>query len=195
MKELLPKEAEVLDLLRRSIDGGVVPSVREICAALSIKSTSTVHHLLRSLEEKGCIERNNGLNRSIRLPNSEISRVPLVGVVTAGKPILAAEMIETYIPVAREGGAEDLFALHVRGDSMINAGILDGDIIIARQCTTARNGEIVVAMIGDEATVKRFYKENGGYRLQPENDALEPIYADEVTILGKVVGLQRNYGM
>ncbi|MEM1485247.1 transcriptional repressor LexA [Oscillospiraceae bacterium PP1C4] len=193
MEELSPRESAVLELIRQSIDNGIVPSVREICAKLGVKSTSTVHRYLTSLQEKGFIVREDKLNRSIRLPNSDVTRVPVLGVVTAGKPILAVESIEDYIPVAQRNDAKDLFALRVRGESMINVGILDGDLIIARQCSTARNGEIVVAMIDDEATVKRFYKENGGYRLQPENDGMEPIYTDHVIILGKVVGLQREY--
>lgn len=193
MQELTSKEAAVFDFIRRSIDDGVVPSVREICAKLSIKSTSTVHRYLKSLSEKGYIERTDNLNRSIRLPGPGMARIPLIGQVTAGTPILAVEFIQEYIPFACSGDASSLFALRVRGESMINAGILDGDLVIVRQDASARNGEIVVAMIDDEATVKRFYKENGGYRLQPENDTMEPIYTDHVTILGKVIALQRTF--
>lgn len=193
MQELTSKEIAVLELLRQSIDNGIVPSVREICAKLNIKSTSTVHRYLKSLQEKGYIEKTDNLNRSIRLSHREIYHVPVVGTVAAGKPILATELIEDYIPVSINNHAQDLFALKVRGDSMINVGIYEGDLIIAKQCATAENGEIVVAMIDDEATVKRFYKENNGYRLQPENDSMEPIYAKKVTILGKVVGLHRTY--
>ena len=119
--------------------------------------------------------------------------MPVVGLVTAGQPILAVESVEGYVPVSARGDANELFALRVRGESMVNAGILDGDLIIARRCQTARNGEIVVALIDDEATVKRFYREGGGYRLQPENDTMVPIYTDHVLILGRVVGLQRDY--
>lgn len=193
MQELTPKEAAVFEFIRRSIDGGVVPSVREICAKLSIKSTSTVHRCLTSLADKGYIERSDNLNRSIRIPGAGMARIPVVGRVTAGAPILAVESVESYIPFSCHSDANGLFALRVRGESMINAGILDGDLIIIRQCSTAHNGEIVVAMIDDEATVKRFYKENGGYRLQPENDTMEPIYTDHVSILGKVIALQRNF--
>lgn len=194
MQELSPKESSILALIRQSVDNGIVPSVREICTQLDIKSTSTVHRYLNTLQQKGYIIRSDNLNRSIRLPDSNVTRVPVVGTVTAGQPILAVESIEDYIPVTlKNSSTQPLFALHVRGDSMINAGILDGDMIIARQCATANNGEIVVALIDDEATVKRFYKENGGYRLQPENDHMEPIYSDHVVILGKVVGLQREY--
>ncbi len=193
MRELTPKETAVFDLIRRSIEKGIIPSVREICAELDIKSTSSVHRYLTNLEEKGYIERGDGLNRSIRLPGSQVSHIPVLGVVTAGQPILAVESIEEYIPVRIRGNSKELFALRVRGESMIKAGILDGDLIIARQAATAENGEIVVALIDDEATVKRFYKENGGFRLQPENDTMEPIYTDHLVILGRVVGLQREY--
>ena len=122
-----------------------------------------------------------------------MTRVPVVGTVAAGQPILAEEVIEDYLPVALHGDAKELFALRVRGDSMINVGIFDGDLIVARRCETARNGEIVVALVDDEATVKRFYKENGGYRLQPENDAMEPIYTDHVVVLGRVAALYREF--
>lgn len=193
MRELTTKESAVFDLIRRSIEKGVIPSVREIGAELGIKSTSSVHRYLTSLEEKGCIERGDGLNRSIRLPGSQVSHIPVLGVVTAGQPILAVESVEEYIPVQLRGNSKELFALRVRGESMIKAGILDGDLIIARRTPTAENGEIVVALIDDEATVKRFYKENGGFRLQPENDTMEPIYTDHLMILGRVVGLQREY--
>ena len=193
MRELTTKESAVFDLIRRSIEKGVIPSVREIGADLGIKSTSSVHRYLTSLEEKGYIERGDGLNRSIRLPGSQVSHIPVLGVVTAGQPILAVESVEEYIPVQLRGNSKELFALRVRGESMIKAGILDGDLIIARRTPTAENGEIVVALIDDEATVKRFYKENGGFRLQPENDTMEPIYTDHLMILGRVVGLQREY--
>ena len=193
MRELTTKESAVFDLIRRSIEKGVIPSVREIGADLGIKSTSSVHRYQTSLEEKGYIERGDGLNRSIRLPGSQVSHIPVLGVVTAGQPILAVESVEEYIPVQLRGNSKELFALRVRGESMIKAGILDGDLIIARRTPTAENGEIVVALIDDEATVKRFYKENGGFRLQPENDTMEPIYTDHLMILGRVVGLQREY--
>ena len=193
MRELTTKESAVFDLIRRSIEKGVIPSVREIGAELGIKSTSSVHRYLTSLEEKGYIERGDGLNRSIRLPGSQVSHIPVLGVVTAGQPILAVESVEEYIPVQLRGNSKELFALRVRGESMIKAGILDGDLIIARRTPTAENGENVVALIDDEATVKRFYKENGGFRLQPENDTMEPIYTDHLMILGRVVGLQREY--
>lgn len=173
---------------------GIAPSVREIGAAVGLKSTSTVQYNLNALEKAGFIERDPNLKRTIRIAgvNLKTVPVPLVGTVTAGKPILASEMIEEYIPVAmRKSG--NYFALHVKGDSMINAHILDGDIVIVEQTPIAENGEIVVALIDDEATVKRFFKENGYFRLQPENDEYKPILAEELTILGKVSTIIRNY--
>ncbi|MDE6413731.1 MAG: transcriptional repressor LexA [Eubacterium sp.] len=173
---------------------GIAPSVREIGVAVGLKSTSTVQYNLNALEKAGFIERDPNLKRTIRIAgvNLKTVPVPLVGTVTAGKPILAAEMIEEYIPVAmRKSG--NYFALHVKGDSMINAHILDGDIVIVEQTPVASNGEIVVALIDDEATVKRFYKENGRFRLQPENDEYEPIIVEELAILGRVATVIRNY--
>ncbi|MEA5012701.1 MAG: transcriptional repressor LexA [Angelakisella sp.] len=196
MPEISQKAQQVLEYIKERIEEGFPPSVREICSQLGIKSTSTAHKYLTELQENGLIEKGDKLNRAIRLPQdrSRSLRVPLLGTVTAGMPILAVEQIEDYIPYRSDTlAAADLFALHVRGDSMINAGILDGDIIIVRKTPTASNGEIVVALIEDEATVKRFYKENGHYRLQPENDTMEPIYADEVSILGKVIALYREF--
>ncbi len=188
------KAQSVLEYINERINEGVPPSVREICADLGIKSTSTVHKYLKQLEQEGYIERDQNLNRSIKMPGGCTTKVPLLGTVTAGLPILAVEQIEDYIPYkARYGNDKDLFALRVRGDSMINVGILDGDIIVSRKTTTAENGEIVVAMIDDEATVKRFYKEKGHFRLQPENDDYEPIIAKEVRILGKVISVMRFY--
>ena len=193
MQDLTAKEAAVLEVVRDAIDHGLAPSVREICARLGMKSTSTAHRYLKSLEEKGCIEREGNLNRAIRLPRGEVTRVPLVGTVTAGQPILAVESIEAYIPVPIHGDAKDLFALRVRGSSMIKAAILDGDIVIARRRDDASDGDIVVALIDDEATVKRFFREKNRCRLQPENDAMAPIYTDHVTILGHVVALIREF--
>ena len=191
MPDLNPKALEILDYIRDRIDQGLPPSVREICAALEIKSTSTAHKYLKELQEHGLIEKGDRMNRAITLPEERSLRVPLLGTVTAGQPILAVEEVEGYVPFRGQGlSSKDLFALRVRGESMIKAGILDGDIVIIR---TAENGQIVVALVEDEATVKRFYKENGHYRLQPENDAMEPIYVDSVSILGRVVALLREY--
>lgn len=186
----------VLDYIQRVIEErGVAPSVREIGEAVGLRSTSTVQYNLNALEKAGYIERDPNLKRTIRLTGggARSVSVPLLGTVTAGMPILAQEQIEEYIPAAVDRNGE-YFALHVRGDSMINAHILDGDIIIVRRTPVAENGDIVVALIGDEATVKRFYKEKGGFRLQPENDEYEPILVKEVAVLGKVVSLIRNYG-
>ncbi len=186
----------VFDYIKDVIDEkGVAPSVREIGKAVGLKSTSTVQYNLNALEEAGYIERDPNLKRTIRITNqsSKAYHVPLVGTVTAGVPILAVESIEDYITVPVSGRGKQLFALRVRGDSMINAAILSGDIVIVESTPVADNGEIVVAMIDDEATVKRFYKENGHFRLQPENDAYEPIITDNVVILGKVVTVIRNY--
>lgn len=176
------------------IGSGSSPTVREICADLRVSSTSTVHSDLKALCSRGLIEMTGGLNRTIRLPGEAPARVPLVGTVAAGTPVLAAQNIEQYIPVGLPGaGDKTLFALRVKGDSMINAAILDGDIVIVEQSPVAENGRIVVAMIDGEATVKRYYKENGRFRLQPENDAMKPIFADGVEILGRVVAVQRFY--
>ncbi|MEF9853838.1 MAG: transcriptional repressor LexA [Hydrogenoanaerobacterium sp.] len=185
----------VLEYINERICEGVPPSVREICADLNIKSTSTVHKYLKQLEEDGYIKREQNLNRSIKMPGcGNTTNVPLLGTVTAGMPILAVEQIEEYIPYkTRYGSEKDLFALRVKGESMINAGILDGDIIVSRKVSTAENGTIVVALIEDEATVKRFYKENGHFRLQPENDTFEPIIVDELSILGRVISVIRYY--
>lgn len=197
MKELNSTQKRVYEYLVKALEeDGVPPSIREIGAAVGLKSTSSVQANLIALEEAGWIERNPMHKRHIRLKNRPASAptVPLVGTVTAGMPILAVEQIEDYVPYG--GSAADLsnlFALRIKGESMINAGILNGDIVIVEKTTYAENGEIVVAMIEDEATVKRFYKEDGHYRLQPENDAFEPIIVPEVAVIGKVVSLIRNY--
>lgn len=195
MKPLTKSQQKVYDYIRECAQESRIPSVREICAVTGLRSTSTVHLHLKTLEERGLIERDKGLNRSIRLSGSEkSSQVPIMGRVTAGMPILAVEDIEGYVPVSegvRRG--RELFALRVCGESMINAGILDGDIAIVHRTPTAENGDIVVALIEDEATVKRFYKEDGHFRLQPENDSFEPIIVDEVALLGKLVAIYRNF--
>lgn len=201
MKPLTKSQQKVYDLIVEGSNSGRVPSVRELCAATGFKSTSTVAYHLKALEERGLIEREEGLNRCIRLKNEQpAARVPLLGRVTAGQPILAVQDIESYIPVPQDiSKGRELFALRVVGESMINAGIYDGDIIIVSRTPVAENGDIVVAMVADEAsgemsaTVKRFYKEKGHYRLQPENDAFEPIIVDSVVLLGRVVTLIRSY--
>lgn len=185
---------QVLEYIEQRIGEGFPPSVREICRDLHIKSTSTAQKYLVELQEAGAILKGNHLNRAIRLADERPTGVPLLGVVTAGQPILAVEAVEAYLPVKVQGYSQsELFALRVRGESMINAGILEGDVIIVARTPAARNGEIVVALIEDEATVKRFYKEDGHFRLQPENDTMEPILVDEVAILGRVVRLLRDY--
>ena len=201
MKPLTTGQQKVYDYILECSENGRIPSVRELCDATGFKSTSTVAYHLKALEEKGMIEREEGLNRCIRLKNEQpTSKVPLMGRVTAGQPILAVQDIETYIPVPKDiSKGRELFALRVVGESMINVGIYDGDIIVIHRTPTAENGEIVVAMVEDEisgessATVKRFYKEKGHYRLQPENDAFEAIIVNEVVLLGKVITLIRNY--
>lgn len=194
MKPLNEKQQKVLAFLQERAQDGLPPTVREICAAADIKSTSTVHAYLKVLEDGGYISRQSGLNRAIRLPGESVARVPLLGRVTAGMPILAVEEVEDYVPYSGSGyNPGELFALRVCGTSMIGAGIFDKDVVIVHKTPTAENGDIVVALVGDEATVKRFYKENGHFRLQPENDAFEPIIVDEVAILGKVVSLLRYF--
>ncbi len=190
---LSQKERDILEYIIQRSQSSVPPSVREICAALGYKSTSTAHKYLSMLEEKGYLQKENGKNRSIKLKGDSSVQVPLLGTVAAGQPILAVEQIEDYIPVKTHYSGKDLFALRVEGESMISIGILPDDIIVARKTPTANNGEIVVAMVDDGATVKRFFKEDGRYRLQPENPTMEPIYADEVTILGKVISVFRSY--
>lgn len=195
MKPLSRSQQRILDFLKECSENGRVPSVREICDHTGLSSTSTVHHHLKALEEKGLIVREHGVNRCIQITGEEKSvSVPVVGKVAAGEPITAIQNIEFYVPVPEQlKRGRELFALRIQGESMINAGILDGDIVIVHRTPVAENGEIVVAMVEDSATVKRFYKENGHFRLQPENDSYEPIIVDEVVLLGKVVSLIRNY--
>ena len=196
MKELNEIQRKMYEYLAEQAQHGAVPSVREIGRHVGLKSTGSVQRYLERLEEAGYIERDPMLSRSIRVKGEKepTVQVPLLGTVTAGMPILAHESIEGYVPfMGRAASEKALFALRVRGDSMVNAGILSGDIIIAEKTPTAANGEIVVALLEDEATVKRFYKEDGHFRLQPENDDYAPIITDEVIVLGKVVSLIRNY--
>lgn len=194
MDNLTPKQQKVLAFLQERAQTGVPPTVREICLAAGIKSTSTVHAYLKVLEQGGYIQRDGRLNRSIRMPGETVARVPLLGKVTAGLPITAVEEVTDYVPYSG-GGYEpgELFALRVSGTSMLYAGILDKDIVIVRKTPTAENGDIVVALIGDEATVKRIYFEKDHIRLQPENDAFEPIIVKEAVVLGKVISLVRNF--
>ena len=195
MKPLTKSQQKIYDFLKDRSQYGIPPSVREICAATGLKSTSTVHAHLKALENLGYISRDAGLNRAIHIEGCEqTAQVPILGKVTAGLPILAVEEIQGYLPItASQQRGRELFALTVQGESMKNAGILDGDYVVVERTPTARDGDIVVALIEDEATVKRLYRETVCVRLQPENDAFEPIYAKEVIILGKVVSVVRYY--
>ena len=195
MKPLTKSQQKIYDFLKDRSQYGIPPSVREICAATGLKSTSTVHAHLKALENLGYIPRDAGLNRAIHIEGCEqTAQVPILGKVTAGLPILAVEEIQGYLPItASQQRGRELFALTVQGESMKNAGILDGDYVVVERTPTARDGDIVVALIEDEATVKRLYRETDCVRLQPENDAFEPIYAKEVIILGKVVSVVRYY--
>ncbi|MCI8600499.1 MAG: transcriptional repressor LexA [Oscillospiraceae bacterium] len=188
------KAAKIYDYIRDCIQNhNFSPTVREICEQVGIRSTSTVHYYLKVLEDEGLILKDPLKKRTIKLPMSSMT-VPLLGTVTAGQPITAIEEIEEYIPVANlPGNSTDYFALHVRGESMRDAGILNGDIVIVRKTRSCQNGDIVVALMEDEATVKRFFREKDHFRLQPENPDFEPIRVRELTILGKVAALLRNY--
>lgn len=196
------KQREVLDYLESQImKKGYPPSVREICQAVGLSSTSSVHAHLNSLERKGYIRRDPTKPRAIEIlepqfktTKEETVSVPVVGKVAAGLPILAVQHIDSYFPVARDflpATTNDLFVLQVKGESMINVGIYDGDLLIVESQKTAKNGEIIVALVDDSATVKTFYKEDGHYRLQPENDTMDPIIVKDVQILGKVRALFR----
>lgn len=190
---LTEKQQEVYNFLVKQMSEGFPPSVREICAATGIKSTSSVHAILNFLDEEGYIMRDPKNSRSIRI-NSEFesSMVPVVGRITAGRPILAVEEIEDYIPYPSKN-SDGLFALKVVGLSMKNAGILDGDIIVANKNIPCRNGDIVVGMDGEEATVKRLAVKNGQIIFMPENPDFSPIYPENPLVLGKVIGSYRKY--
>jgi len=197
MRDASEKKMQILDFIRREIDDkGYPPSVREICLAVGLKSTSTVHAHLNRLEEEGYIRRDATKPRALELTDTATVRgrsVPLVGRVTAGMPILAQQNIEEYYMLPQNlVGGDEVFILSVQGESMIEAGILDGDFVIVRRQSHAENGDIVVAMIDDEATVKRIFYEKTRVRLQPENSAMRPIYAREVTVLGRVIALFRQ---
>jgi repressor LexA len=194
------KQSEILDYIKTQIlNKGYPPSVRDICEAVHLKSTSSVHAHLETLEKNGYIRRDPTKPRAIEiiddnfnLTRREVVNVPLVGRVAAGEPILAVENVVSYFPIPSEYMPnEEVFMLTVKGDSMVNVGIFEGDNIIVSKASTAHNGEIVVALVDDSATVKRFYKEDGHIRLQPENDYMEPIIVPDCQILGKVIGLVR----
>lgn len=195
------KQQEILDYIKNEIlNRGFPPAVREICEAVNLKSTSSVHSHLETLEKNGYIRRDPTKPRAIEildenfnLTRREMVNVPILGRVAAGEPLLAVENIENYFPIPSEYLPNaQTFMLHVKGESMVNAGILDGDSVLVQQQSSAENGEVVVALVDDSATVKTFYKEDGYYRLQPENDAMDPILVrGELTILGKVIGIFR----
>lgn len=197
--ELTQREKKVLEYIRKVLsERGYSPSVRDIQNAVGIKSTSTVQICLEKLEEGGFIYKDGGKSRTIRVDEEGgrlNSKIPILGYVRAGSPLSADENFDGYVDfIAPKGyNRENLFALRVTGDSMKNAGILDGDIVVIDKTTTAENGDIVAALVGDGATVKTFYRENGKFRLQPQNDAYEPIISDDVTLLGRVIALIRNY--
>lgn len=193
MRKVTENEKMVFEFIKDRIEEGYPPTVREICAEFGFKSTSTAHRYINNLTAKGLLEKGNNQNRAIRLTGGNGMKIPLVGTVTAGIPITAIEEITDYISFqpARHY-SNPLFALKVRGESMINAAILDGDMVVIEQTPYAENGDIVCALVDNEsATIKTFYKEDGHYRLQPENDTIDPIIVDEVSILGKVVGVVR----
>lgn len=193
MRKVTENEKMVFEFIKDRIEEGYPPTVREICAEFGFKSTSTAHRYINNLTAKGLLEKGNNQNRAIRLTGGNGVKIPLVGTVTAGIPITAIEEITDYISFqpARHY-SNPLFALKVRGESMINAAILDGDMVVIEQTPYAENGDIVCALVDNEsATIKTFYKEDGHYRLQPENDTMDPIIVDEVSILGKVVGVVR----
>ncbi len=194
------KQTEILDYIKLQIlNKGYPPSVRDICEAVNLKSTSSVHAHLEALEKNGYIRRDPTKPRAIEiiddnfnLTRREVVNVPLVGKVAAGEPLLAVENVVSYFPIPAEYMPnQELFMLTVKGDSMINVGIFNGDNIIVSKQNSAHNGEIIVALVDDSATVKRFYKEDGHIRLQPENDTMEPIIVSDCEILGKVIGLVR----
>ena len=197
------KQQEILDYIKQqTLKRGFPPSVRDICSAVGLKSTSSVHSHLETLEKNGYIRRDPTKPRAIEICDdgfnmvrTEIVSIPVIGQVAAGMPILAEENIDSYIPIPAEmcPKGSDAFILNVKGDSMINAGIFNGDKIFVKSCNTAKNGDQVVALIDDSATVKTYYKEKDHIRLQPENDTMDPIIVDNCTILGKVFGVMRFY--
>lgn len=196
------KQREILEYIKKEIlNKGYPPTVRDICEAVQLKSTSSVHSHLETLEKNGYIRRDPTKPRAIEivddnfnLTRREVVNVPMIGQVAAGQPMLAVENIDAYFPIPAEFMPnEESFMLKVKGESMVNAGILDGDHILVERCNSAENGEIVVALVDDSATVKRFYKENGHIRLQPENDTMEPIILSNCKILGKVFGVFRLF--
>lgn len=200
--KITAKQQEILDYIKDEIlKRGYPPAVREICEAVNLKSTSSVHSHLETLEKNGYIRRDPTKPRAIeicddnfQMVRTEMVSLPVIGQVAAGQPILAEANVESYFPVPAEFVPQgESFILNVKGDSMINAGILNGDRVFVNSCNTAKNGEIIVALIEDSATVKTYYKENGHIRLQPENDTMDPIIVNDCQILGKVFGVFRIF--
>ena len=204
----ISKEEQLYEFIKSyQNSNGYPPTVREMCKAIKVSSTSTIFYYLNKLEISNKIKKNPNKNRALEIVDntatistikpsndSSMTRIPVLGTVTCGEPILAVQTAEEYFMVSPTlFRGDDLFMLTAKGESMINAGIYDGDKIVLRQQSNADNGDIVAALIDDSATIKRFYKENGHYRLQPENDSMEPIIVDNVQILGKVVGLVRKF--
>lgn len=198
--KMSPKQQEILNYIKSQIlERGFPPTVRDICEAVHLRSTSSVHSHLETLEKKGYIKRDPTKPRAIEIMDDsfnflrrEMVNVPIVGKVAAGEPLLAQQNIEDYFPIPVEYMSnKQTFMLKVKGESMINAGIFDGDMVLVEQRQTADNGEIIVALIEDGATVKTFYKEEGVVRLQPENDTMDPIIVEDVQVLGKVIGVFR----
>lgn len=195
----MPKRTTMTDQIYEYLcsvipEQGYAPSVREICDAVGLKSPSTVHFHLKRLQERGLIEKGDGKGRALVIANrSERNRIPVLGDVAAGSPILAEECIDDYLTFECDGREDDYFALRVRGESMLKAGILPGDLVVVRRQQTAQNGEIVVALLGEEATVKRFLRKNGEIWLLPENDAYQPIDGTHAAVLGKVTAVVRQY--
>lgn len=200
--KITPKQQEILDYIKDEIlKKGYPPTVREICETVNLKSTSSVHSHLETLEKNGYIRRDPTKPRAIeicddsfQMVRTEMVSIPIIGNVAAGQPILAEENIQDYFPVPADKVPKgESYILNVRGDSMVNVGILNGDKVLVNSCSTAHNGEIIVALIDDSATVKTFYKEKDHIRLQPENDTMEPIIVDDCQILGRVFGILRFY--
>lgn len=199
--KITEKQNMILQYIKSEIlSKGYPPSVREICNAVGLKSTSSVHAHLETLEKNGYIHRDPTKPRAIEivddtfnLSRREMTNIPIIGTVAAGMPLLAQENIEDYFPIPAELAPQnEAFVLKVKGESMVNAGILDGDLIFVEQQSTASNGEIIVALVDDSATVKTFYKEDNHIRLQPENDTMEPIIVDDCQIIGKPFGVFRK---
>ena len=200
--KITAKQAEILEYIKSEIlERGYPPAVREICEAVHLKSTSSVHSHLETLEKNGYIRRDPTKPRAIEIIDDsfqmvrhEMTSIPMIGTVAAGMPLLAQENIEGFFPLPVELAPNaESFILKVKGDSMINVGIFNGDMIFVEKCNVAKNGEIIVALVEDSATVKTFYKEGGHFRLQPENDTMDPIIVDHCEILGKVYGVLRLF--